>query len=329
MNAPQLTTNTIAKMIAPSGVEKIAITDRASWLKNRERDVTASAAGALFGAHEYVTPYQLYALKSGLVAENPEETGPMRRGRLLEPVALQLLAEERPTWKVERGTTYFRDASARIGATPDAFVVDPDRQGFGIAQIKTVEPGVFRRKWRPDSGAVEAPLWIAIQAIVEASLTGASWAVVTPMVVGFGLDIQVIEIPLHQALMDTLREKVADFWRRVDEKDPYSPDYALDGALIAGLYAEGGGKPIDLSSNNRIGFLCEEKLAWTRRKGNCERALEEVDAEIIDAIKNADSAIHPEFNISRKKQKTGGYTVEPGTTRVLRVTRKKAMAEAA
>src|SRR5262245_7287249 len=93
MNAP-------SKIIPapPAGIERIEYGDREAWLKLRGKDVTASVAGALLGVHEFTTPYGLWALKSGKIAEDPEETGPMRRGRLLEPVAIELIQEEHPDW---------------------------------------------------------------------------------------------------------------------------------------------------------------------------------------------------------------------------------------
>lgn len=329
MNMPMLSTEAIAKMSSPQGVEKIAVTDRASWLKHRERDVTASAAAALFGAHEYMTPYQLYALKSGLLAENPEESGPMRRGRMLEPVALKLLAEERPSWRVDVARTYFRDPERRIGATPDAFVIDPERPGFGIAQIKSVEPGVFARKWRADSSMPEAPLWIAVQAIVEATLTGASWAVVTPMVVGFGLDIHVVEIPLHEGIMASLREKVADFWRRVEERDPYPFDYARDGAAIAGLYAADNGSTVDLSAWNEAGEMADEDARLAAEiKARTERRAA-IKTEILARMGEAATAtIHGRVFATAKTVRRKGYTVAESQYRDVRVKRESKGASA-
>ena len=51
--------------------------------------------------HDYLTPFELWARKSGLVTADVADNPAMRRGRLLEPVALQMLKEERPEWTVE------------------------------------------------------------------------------------------------------------------------------------------------------------------------------------------------------------------------------------
>ena len=138
--APVVTVEERARVAASAlGRAWFPVTDRTAWLKMRERDVTASVAGALFGdgVHDFTTRYGLWALKSGRLRQDPGETDAMRRGRLLEPVAVQLMRELRPAWTIEPCATYFRDAGERIGATPDAFAVDPDRAGFGVLQIKS------------------------------------------------------------------------------------------------------------------------------------------------------------------------------------------------
>jgi hypothetical protein len=274
-------------MTVRPGIEQFninAASDRAAWLALRSQDVTASVAGALLGVHEYETAYGLWAAKSGLIPQEDGESGPMRRGRLLEPVAVALLAEERPTWTLTPGASYYRDPATRIGATPDCFAVDPAREGFGVVQIKSVESSIFRRKWKQEDGTVEPPLWIAVQALVEADLTGASWACVTPLVVGFGLDLPVIEIPLTPGIMDRLKEVVAEFWRRVDTKDPPDVDYARDGALLAQLYRDDDGSTVDLSGWNAGPVIAEEdaRLAAEIKERKARR--DAIKAEIIDKI---------------------------------------------
>lgn len=272
------------------GIEIIPCADDALWRAARAQDVTASVAAALLGVHEWETPFSLFHAKKG-VAQGQEETEPMRRGRLLEPVAVQVLRERHPDWTIQhndgKGRVYYRDASARIGATPDVIVDCPER-GRGVVQIKSVEAGVFNRKWKTE-GEVEPPTWIAVQAIIEASLVGAQWAMVAPIVVGHGVEVPEIEIPIHFGVMAKLRAAVAEFWDRIERDDPYPPDYARDGALIAGLYADDDGGEIDLSGE-RIWSLLEQrdKLKDAERAGAQaakERAI--IDAEIIHMLGNA------------------------------------------
>jgi len=308
------------------GIDRYPVTNRESWLARRQQDVTASAAGALLGVHEYQTVYGLWALKSGLLTEDVEETPPMRRGRLLEPVALQLLREERPTWSIDPGRHYFRHAADRIGATPDAFAIDPARPGFGIVQFKTVEPSIFRRKWCSDEdhGATEPPLWIVVQAIIEAELTGASWACVAPLVVGFGLDLPVIEVPIHAGIMDRLRDEVAAFWRMVESKTPPDPDYGRDGELLAKIYADDDGTEIDLSNDNHLPILIDERDRLKSEIKTSEDRCKEIETEFKAKLgTHATAILSDRRRVSWKTQHRKGYTVEPTSFRVLRFAKAK------
>lgn len=270
---------------ARSGVETWPVTDRASWLARRTKDVTASAAGALLGAHTYLTPYSLWCLKSGHIAEDPEETPAMVRGRLLEPVAIALLREMYPAWTITTPHAYWRDPAVRLGCTPDALAQDPLRKGFGVLQIKSVEPSIFRRKWRTEDGAVEPPIWIAVQALIEAHLTGASWAAVAVLRVGFGLDIDVIDIPLHAGLLTRIEAEVAAFWRGVESGQPPAADYSRDGDVIAALYPpEQDLPPIDLSADNRLPDIIAEREELMARARVDEARKKEIDAEITDKL---------------------------------------------
>ena len=296
---------------------RIPIKDRDQWLGLRRADCTASTIGCLLGVHPYISPYGLYCLKAGLVPEDPEETAAMRRGRLLEPVAVQLLREDHPEWSIDQPGAYYRDVTARLGATPDATV--KNGRGFGVVQIKTVEPNVFRRTWR-EEGEITPPLWIACQALVEAYLTGADWAAVAAMVVGFGIDLHVIDIPIQRKLVDRIKAEVAAFWVRIEERNPYPPDYGRDGALIAKLYANvEKGKELDLRSDNELPALVAERV----QKGDEIEALkarrDAIRAEILEKMGDAEAAFFAGGRITAKMVSKKPYQVMPKPYRDLRV----------
>jgi len=237
--------------------------------------ITGSVGGGLLGVHPHWTPYSLHMVKAGLVADDVEETAPMKRGRLLEPVAVQLIREDYPAITLEEYPvgTYYLDPEARIGATPDVLARDAKGR-LGVIQIKNVEPSIFRRDWRGENGVVDPPLWIVVQALIEAYLTGAEWAAVAPMRVSFGVEIELIPIPLHEGIIDRLKYEVAEFWRRIEAGTPPDPDYGKDGALIAKLFPKDDGSEIDLSADNMAPQLvadlerarADKKDAETREK---------------------------------------------------------------
>lgn len=302
-------------------IERIAIESREQWLACRSQDVTASIAGALLGVHPYSTAYGLWLLKKGLIAEDPEETGPMRRGRLLEPVAVQMLREDRPNWTIEDYPIgfYYRDPVARIGATPDVFATNEYGKP-GIVQLKSVEPSVFRREWRTESGMIEPPLWIVVQAILETYLTGREWAAVAPLVVGFGLELPIIDIPIHAGIFARIKIEVDQFWQRIADGRNYEPDYAKDGSLIAQLYPKDNGAEIDLRGDNELPFTVsrlERYRAFQRRAKKREDAFK---AEIAGKMGDASIArLADGRRVSNKSQDRAGYVVEPTSFRVMRV----------
>ena len=309
-------------------IERIEINDRAQWLKLRGQDITASVAGALLGVHEYVSAYGLWALKSGLISEDPEESAAMKRGRLLEPVAVAMLQEDNPDWTLQHGGFYFRDPAARLGATPDVIVNDPAR-GLGVVQIKSVEGSIFRKKWRDaDTHEVAPPLWIAVQGIVEAHLVGAKWAAVAPLVVGFGVDLPVIDIPIHAGVIDRLKNEIVAFWQRVAEKRPYEPDYGRDGAIIAKLYGQDDGATLDLTADNRLPDLLAERERLGVEVAAAQKRQDEIKNEILAKLGTATGALCSGWSVTAKTINRKGYEVKPSSYRQVRVKQLQRMEKA-
>lgn len=292
---------------------------REEWLGLRQRDVTASVAGALLGVHPFKTRFQLWHEKSGKLQQDDAETQAMFRGRVLEAPALQLLRIDRPHWRVWQPNEYLRDPRARMGATPDAYAIDPDRKGRGVIQVKSVEKSVFARKWRDEDGEVEPPLWIVIQAIQEAHLAGASWACVVAFVIGFGLELHVIDVPIHQGVIDRLRDETAIFWTSVLAGLPPEPDYGADGALIARLYADDNGREVDLSGDNMMPVLLAERAALKEHMKSEAARLREIEAEIIAKIGDHERAFVPGWSIKRPLVERRGFYVDPTSYRKLTI----------
>ena len=284
----------------PSGIERFRADDRAAWLAMRQADVTASVIAALIGEHPYMTRFGLYALKTGQIADvevDPVVTGasvslpPMLRGTVLEPVAPTLVRMLRPGWLIEPCGWYYRDAAVRIGATPDFVAFDPDRSGVGSIQVKTTDGATFRKIWRTDDGLVEPPLFIVVQAIVEAVLTGASWAEVAVLVTGATLDLHLVPIPLHIGVMDRLRAETAVFWRAVDRQQPPEVDYGRDADVLAAMYRDDNGREIDLTSVSHLPELLERRGVLKSEIKVRSEEVEAIDAEFKARIGPNEAAL--------------------------------------
>lgn len=306
--------------------------DRAAWLAARRQDVTASVAGALLGVHPYTTPYELWATKSGRVVEEDEDNPVLRRGRLLEPVAIEMLREDRPDWTVDyrRDNAYWRNPSDRIGATPDAFATRPDVFGNGIVQVKTVAEDKFRREWLdPDTGDVVLPLWIAVQAIVEASLTGSAWACVALMVIGRGIDLKIVDIPLDQAprIMNRLRREVREFWRRVDTGKEPPIDWNRDGAIVAEVYRDSLPDRRDLTNDIALDKMIGRYVDANDAHSAAGRMKDELRPRILHALGSAEAAFTTSWTITARAQvrEASGPFGQPVKSRVLRIKPREAL----
>lgn len=306
-------------------IERHKITDRESWLELRKQDVTASVAAALVGEHPRLTAYELWALKSGLIEESDESTEAMELGLALEAPVIELLRKRRPEWRVSKAHQYFRDPEVRLGATPDAYADCPER-GRGLIQIKTTSQF---RDWKGDDGAVEPPLWIAIQAIVEAHLTGRKWCAVAVLETGWTPRLHVIDVPLHMGLVERIRAESAAFWRSVDAKQPPDPSFARDAAVIRKLWHDEAGV-VDLSGDNSLPELLDERDALATAKSRAEKRLKEINAELLFKLAGHGCAMCADGRfVSAKTVNRKGYTVEPSSYVDLRVKTLKLAKEAA
>ncbi|WP_292621907.1 lambda-exonuclease family protein [Mesorhizobium sp.] len=297
-------------------IEIIKPANRGEWLAARKRDVTASDASTLLGVNPYKTPFELWAEKTGRKAD-AEDNDVFRRGRAMEFIAIDFLREDYPDWKITHSynNRYFRDAAGRIGATPDAFVTIPGRKGRGVIQIKSASDYSVKNWIDPDTKEITPPLYVAVQALIEAELTRSSYALVALIVSGHGLKLHPpIEIPLVPKLMAKVRSEVADFWRVTDSGAHPDADWKRDGALIEELYEPVAGKVVDLSHDNMLPAICDEKARIATEKTAIEKRLKEIKAELLDKMNGASAAkISDGRVITAKEIQRAGYSVGPSS----------------
>lgn len=279
-------------------VKVISPSDRLEWHAARRQFITASVAGALLHCHPYTTAYALWAQKTERLQVDDAENDAMRRGRLLEPAAIQMLREERPDWMIDyrADNAFYCDDDIRIGATPDAFAMRPDVMGDGIVQIKTASEEAFRDNWiDPETREVELPLWIAVQAIVEAKMTGASWAAVAVMVVGRSIRMEVIDIPLHDVVWSNLVKSVDTFWRVVDSGDHPPIDWERDSATVLNVNRLSSAKRVDLTGDELFDAYAA-RLEDTRiARRDLQKREELLRAQILYAMADAEIADSARF----------------------------------
>ena len=280
------------------GIETRPIENRDTWLEWREEDMTASVGACLFGdIHPYATAYQQWALKSGLVKPSPMSAKLARRAHYIEKAAPEIILEDHPDWNVVPNPYYYRDPEARIGATPDLWVRRPDKDGAGPFDVKSLGQRAFHQ-WRDrDTGDTALPVWMAIQVNIQAALMGEhwgepiTWGGVAAITIGDeGLDIEILDVPILPGLMANFRELTKEFWRRVEEKDPYPVDWGRDAETVLDMYRDDDGSIIDLSADEVLAEILtqREEFKLIEQQGAvAEKGRRILDAMIIDKLGNA------------------------------------------
>ena len=307
------------------------IGDRQQWLDWRKENVNASEAACLFGDgfHPYLTRYKLWAQRCGLVPYDPD-TPTLRRGRRFEPVAFEILGEERPDWQIWRPHNYLFDPELRMGASPDVWAERNEPTGQrtkGNVQLKTVGHHAFKRDWQVEGDdeqtIVEIPLWIAVQASIEAYLGGRDWTAVAAMAHGDGgTEFHVDEVTIQMSMIESLKALIADFWQMVEDKRPPPVDYARDLDAVFALYKDADGDIVDLTGDTdfRQQLLERKTLSTIEKAGRqAQDTRRQIDAKIIQRLGNAAGARVGRTLLTAKVVYRKAYAVEATQYRQIRV----------
>lgn len=292
---------------------------RAEWLQMRLQDVTASDVAAVCGHDKRKSILKVWAEKTGLLPPG-EDTAFLRFRRWLEAAVVEALQAQRPSWEIRRAGVYLRDTELRIGATPDVVAIDPARPGFGNVQCKTVLRSVYEDDW-PDG---EPPLGYQLQSITEAKLLGAAWTDVAALVLDYAGSGEFIlrPVPLHDGAWAQVRAGVERFWSFLDkgQRPPLTP--ALDEEVVKRMFPKvERAEPVDLSGDNMLPGLLEERAALKETVKPAEARLKVIDTEIKAKIGEHAAGLTDEWRMTfgEKTMPARG----PSTFRELRVYRRK------
>jgi predicted phage-related endonuclease len=283
------------------------ITSIADWLTWRQSDVTASRVACLFDAHPYMTRDNLAEVLRGTTGSggstNPPDNAAMRRGRIWEPACAAAIAEERPEWRLTKATAYHRLPALRLGCTPDYFVDDD-----GLVQIKTCSP----RAWEAWHG--RPPLAYTIQTLTELLVTGRAWGCLAVMVMSQSYPVHYFAVPRHPAAEARILNAVAEWWRAWDggEIAHAAPSTEIAADLDDGSF-------VDLSKDNALPAMLDERAALKATTSDAERRLKELDYEIKNRMGRASRGWLPGWNISFATQHRKEVLLPARDIRVLRV----------
>ena len=224
------------------------IKDEQSWLEKRKKYVTSTEVAALFGVSPYMTAFELWHIKRGNI-DPVDLSGDnfIRFGKLVEPVIVQMILLENPSWKIEPCTVFAYDDVDGIGSSFDYYIEIDGRKG--LLEIKSTSYGEYKRKYDDD----EAPVHYEIQSQVELEMMPDAQFV---MQVAYLADTRTLKYIPRERDADmgkAMRKAVRDFWAM--EKPP-EIDYARDKSVLAKVAPKFDENNImDATQNTRISEL--------------------------------------------------------------------------
>ena len=184
--------------------------DRETWLAERRTGIGGSDVAAILGLSKWSTPLAVYLDKIG-EAPAVEDNGPMRWGRYLEPVIRQAYSDE--TGRNVRVMDMIRHPTREyMLANIDGFTDDGR-----LLEIKTARTAEGWGEVGTDQ--IPTPYLFQVQHYLE--VTGFEFCDVAVLI--GGSDFRLYEVGVDPELCRMIVEAEAEFWSRVQRREPPEP----------------------------------------------------------------------------------------------------------
>lgn len=294
--------------------------NREKWLATRARNINSSEVAALFGLSPYMTPLELYALKTGQIEDSFRDNDRAAAGRHLE-AGIAAWACEKFGIVLRPFKDYLENPWSRTGSSYDYEVVewkDAPVQGWEgrvPAEIKLVDYTVFKgtfkngyndRKWNDDnSDDIQAPPHIELQVQHEMMMSGAPFAIILVLV--GGNDLRLVVRLRNEKIIVKLRTAIAQFWADVDAGRQPVADYERDAETLKRLYARPDPRAAVAPENQpRLMAAIDRATQAAEEKKAAAEVEETAKAEVMDILRECELAILPDGSkASWKADKNG------------------------
>ncbi len=269
---------------------------RSAWLAERQKSVGASEAAAAIGVSPWMTPVELWQIKTNRSAPIAENEA-MAWGTKLEPIILDEY-EDRTGASVGRRQEFVRHPIHPImTATLDGMTEDGK-----LVEVKTTN--AFTKGFG-DEEADEIPDHYRIQIHHQMACTGATEADLVVLIGGQRL--RIYPVARDADLVNAIEDRVKAFWRCVESDTP--PDWGkMDARALAVLFpgceGEAEWSPVDA---RRVQAAIDQYEAEREANKAAEMRVEEAKFFVLEMLGNARQGRLPDGRTVRRYVET----VEP------------------
>ena len=237
----------------------------AEWLKDRQSGIGASEMSAILGLSRYRSSLDIYLAKTTEPTAS-QDSPQSKRGRRLESVVLDMYEEDHG--EVIRGEKIVSKKYPFMFASLDAARKDNGRP----VEAKTA--GVYAAREWGEEGTDNVPQEYIIQVAHQAIVKETDYSDIAALLTLD--DFRRYTIQVDSELADMIIEAGAQFWKRVENREPPEP---TTGAEAERLYRKS--KPIGIVADGQT-ELNYYDLLETRKE---LKPLEAKEAKLIDDIK--------------------------------------------
>ncbi len=274
----------------------------ADWLAVRNTGIGGSDAAAACGLNPYMSPLELWLIKTGRVNPDLSDSllensySPLYWGKALEPMVAKFYTAKTGN-KVRRVNAVLQhpdlDKSFML-ANLDYAVNNSE---VSVLEIKTVgEHGA--KLWKHG-----VPLYVTCQVQHQLAVTGKKLAHVCVLICGH--ESRVYEIKRDDILIEKLIKQERRFWHYVQNDVPPPADGSASAAkAISQLYGQSSAdNTVDFSNNTAMNMLFGQLLAEKNLMEVHTDSYEALKQRLQMSLKDAEKAVFKLGSISWKKAK--------------------------
>lgn len=261
------------------------------WLAERRKSIGGSDAAAIVGMNHYVTPYALWADKTGRLPDKPDNEA-MRQGRDLEQYVADRFTEATGK-RVRRHTAMFHNSDYPFAHANIDRAIIGERAGLECKTTSIMNLKKFKNGEYPETYYVQCVHYLAV--------TGWDRWYLAVLILNQGFHWFVIE--RDQAEIDALMQAERDFWNAyvipdipppVDGLPPTSE--ALETVFPGGTAQ---GQPLDLFGR---GEIIRKYLATKQLIKAYQRELEECRQLLQQDLGDQEAGVCGDYSVSWKSQ---------------------------
>ncbi|KGE09821.1 endonuclease [Burkholderia gladioli] len=273
---------------------------REDWLSVRKNGIGGSDAAAAVGLSPYMSPLELWLIKTGRDANLPkpdagDTTEPVYWGTLLEPIVAA-------SYTKQTGNRVRRVNAVLQHPTIPFMLANVDREIVGCCDVQILECKTAgeqgARLWRDGP-----PEYVVLQVQHQLAVTGKQAADVAVLICGQKLEVHRIE--RDDGLIARLIELEAAFWRYVETDTPPAADGSESADRALRCLYPGAGGTVDFTDDRRLSSVFSDLVA-VRAEIEGRQAIEaKLKQTIQQAMGEAGRAQFETGSVSFRRSKDG------------------------